>query len=237
MLTSGQLSQSSGIPSESPSAKTEVQLLVASLGQKSQASGIASASVSRLLLPAGQMSQGLPMPSLSESVCARFAVKGQLSITLGRAQLVRTNVASPTPSLSISVQVSQASPKASSSWLSWLELDTVGQLSQPSGTPSPSVSVRVEVQELVASLGQKSQAFCIPSASESRLLGPAGQISQRLPMPSLSVSIWVGFMSTGQLSKLTVEPEHVEISKPVSPNPSLSRSVQVSQASPMPSLS
>src|SRR5690242_19365309 len=97
--------------------------------------------------------------------------------------------------------------------------------------PSPSVSVSAEVQELVLSFGQKSQAFGKPSPSESRPLAPPGQMSQALPILSPSLSCCDGLERNGQLSG------RFEMGQPVftnvgSPTPSKSASVQVSHASP-----
>src|SRR5688572_539513 len=74
-----QLSQSSGMPSESLSNKVFRQSLSISFGQKSQASASPSPSESRALLPAGQISHSFPIPSLSISICNAFGLNMQLS--------------------------------------------------------------------------------------------------------------------------------------------------------------
>src|SRR3970040_1298028 len=56
------------------------------------------------------------------------------------ASLSKVSPQSPTPATPVSV--SQALPKASPSALAWLALGVLGQLSEPSGTVSPSASGR-----------------------------------------------------------------------------------------------
>lgn len=110
-------------------------------------------------------SQRSPMPSLSVSTWAGFAVFIQLS----------QRFPTPSPSLSpckgflVFTQLSQTSPTPSPSASAWSAFDVLGQLSSGSATPSPSESTILQV--FVASPGQTSQAS---------------------PLPSPSVSIWAG---------------------------------------------
>src|SRR5881296_280215 len=87
---------------------------------------------------------------------------------------------------------------------SWFGFGIVGQLSQASPTPSPSVSDWFGL----GTVGQLSQASPKPSPSVSSWLvfGVLGQLSQTSPTPSPSISDCVGFETVGQLSHASPTP-------------------------------
>ena len=125
----------------------------------------------------------VPGPSLSASVRVGFGVGGAVVVP----QVFAGNPGSPHPSLSVSVQVSQASPTPSLSASSWAALAAEGQLSQT--LPRPSRRRRPGPRWPRRGSCPRRRRPCRESIS---LNGSEGQASQTSPSPSESTSVWSG---------------------------------------------
>src|SRR5262245_10447322 len=95
-------------------------------------------------------------------------------------------------------QMSQASPAPSKSPSTWVGLATSGQLSHSFARPSPSRSMFGPGVKGQRSSGQRLGKPGLPKPSRSVSV----QGSHASPMPSPSVSSWLGLKTNGQLSQI-----------------------------------
>src|SRR6059036_375881 len=158
-----------------------------------------------------QLSQESPTLSPSASAWFALAVNWQLSsqlIVCPPVHLLVPTVPSALPSSripSLSSSPSQASPVPSRSLSSWFTFALFTQLSQASPTPSESASAWLVLDlnwqlssQLVVAPPVQGWSPTVPSASPSSSLPSlSSSVSQASPVPSPSVSLFVGSYASG----------------------------------------